>query len=434
MKSSTNKKLIINGPIKIKGEVEISGAKNSALPILASTLLTKKSLNLKNIPKIQDIISMLEALCFLNSQVCLNDDHSITINNSLCQEKPVREIFTQKTRASILLLGPLLARFGQATIAYPGGCKFGERPIDLHINSLRQLGARIELRDNMISAAAPDGLIGGNIKLSKPSVGATENIIVAATLAQGVTRLQNCAMEPEIDDLISFLVKMGAKIKRLDAGTIEIQGVKELGSCNHTIIGDRIEAGTYLIAAAATQGSVITKRVNPNHLSYVLKKLTESGAIIKTTLDSISLSMPNPPKSVSIETMPFPGFPTDLQAQWVALNIIASEPSSIVDTIYETRISHVSELQKLGAQLALNNNQISSQGRNKLKGAHIQATDIRASAGLIIASLCALGETHIHNTDYIDRGYVSLEEKFRKLGAQISRTKSRTKSRSVSNT
>lgn len=424
MKNATHKKLVIKGPIKIGGEVEISGAKNSALPILASTLLTKKSIKLKNIPKIQDIISMLEALCFLKSQVCLNDDHSITINNALCQEKPVQAAFTQKTRASILLLGPLLARFGRATIAYPGGCKFGERPIDLHINSLRQLGAEIDLRNNMIHASAPNGLIGGNIKLRKPSVGATENIIMAATLAKGITRVQNCAMEPEIDDLIDFLVKIGAKIKRQEPGSIEIQGVKELGSSNHTIIGDRIEAGTYLIAAAATQGNVITKKVNPQHLSCVLKKLSESGAIIQTTHDTISLSMPCPPESVSIETMPYPGFPTDLQAQWVALNIIASEPSNVIDTIYETRISHVSELQKLGAQLELKNNQIVSQGNNKLKGTHIQATDIRASAGLIIAGLCAHGETHIHNTDYIDRGYVALEEKFRKLGAKISRTKS----------
>lgn len=421
MKMSSTKKLVIKGPTTLKGTLDIAGAKNSALPILAASLLAQDKVILKNIPKLSDIISMLESLCFLDCNICLNDDESIAINANHSTEKPIYEQLTEKTRASILLLGPLIARFGKATIALPGGCKIGERPIDLHISSLKKLGAQINIKNNIVYATAPNGLHGDVIHLSKPSVGATENIIMAASLAKGVTLVHNFAKEPEIHDLIDFLNKMGAKIKQTDDNCIEITGVNTLQGCEHKIIGDRLEAGTYLIAAAATQGSVTTTNVNPNHLTCVLNKLEESGASITTTANSISLHMSVQPRAVSITTMPFPGFPTDLQAQWLALNIIAQGKSKVIDTIYENRISHVTELEKLGAHLTLKHNEISANGNDQLSGNDVRATDIRASASLIIAGLSAKGETHIHNTSFIDRGYVSLEEKLRKVGAIINR-------------
>ena len=421
MKMSSTKKLVIKGPTTLNGTVDIAGAKNSALPILAASLLTQDKVILRNIPKLSDIISMLESLCFLDCKICLNDDESISIDSDQCKEKPIYEKLTEKTRASILLLGPLLAKFGEATIALPGGCKIGERPIDYHISSLEKLGAKIHIKNNIVHASAPNGLKGNTIHLAKPSVGATENIIMAASLAKGVTQVHNFAKEPEIHDLVDFLNKMGAKIKLLDDSCIEITGVNALHGCQHKIIGDRLEAGTYLIAAAATRGSVTTTNVNPNHLTCVLDKLKESGANITTTANSISLHMPNQPRAISVTTMPFPGFPTDLQAQWLAFNIIAQGNSKVIDTIYENRISHVTELEKLGAHLTLKQNEISADGNDLLQGSDVRATDIRASASLIIAGLTAKGETHIHNTSFIDRGYVSLEEKLRKIGAIINR-------------
>ena len=303
----------------------------------------------------------------------------------------------------------------------PGGCN-GARPIDLHLSSLAELGAKISLEGDIIHASAPNGLIGTELTLPKSSVGATENLVMAATLAKGTTTIHNSAIEPEIFDLINFINKMGGNIKHLGGKSLVIKGVSQLESCTHTIIGDRIEAGTYLIAAAATQGHVSVNNVNPKHLEYVLEKLRESGAEISTTASSIELKMPRKPKSVSITTLPFPGFPTDLQAQWLALSINSTGNSSITDTIYETRISHVSELKKLSADLKIEDKKIISHGTSGLSGSHINATDIRASAGLIIAALCAKGETHIHNTTFIDRGYVAFEEKLRKLGVDIRRT------------
>ena len=421
MKTGANKKLVVEGPIKIKGEVEISGAKNSALPILAACILSKESIKLNNIPKLLDIISMLEVLGDLNTHICLNDDNALIINAKKAQSKNIIEELTKKTRASILLLGPLLARFKKATIALPGGCNIGKRPIDMHINGLEAMGASIRIDNNIIYASCPDGLIGSKIDLLKPSVGATENLIMAASLARGTTVLTNIALEPEIFDLIDFLNKMGVSITKKE-NTLTIQGSTELKGCEHTIIGDRLEAGTYLIAAAATQGEVTTKNVNPQHLSFVLEKLSKCGASIKTTKNSIHLSMHTQPKAVQITTMPFPGFPTDLQAQWLTLNIIASGQSKVTETIFENRISNVFELKKLGANLELDNNEINIKGDDCLIGSHVEAKDLRASAGLIIAGLTAKGKTHIHNTSYIDRGYVSLEEKLRKLGAIIHRT------------
>lgn len=415
------KKLIINGPVKTKGEIEIAGAKNSSLPILAASLLSAASITLRNVPKLLDIISMLETLCVLGSRICLNDDDSIQIQNKKCEEKSLPESLTSRTRASILFLGPMLARFGKASIALPGGCNFGERPIDLHIEGLKKLGANIIIKDKMIMAEAPNGLQGAHIHLQKASVGATENLIMAASLAAGTTIIENCALEPEIFDLIDFLNKMGAKIHH-NAKNLTITGVSALSGCEHSIIGDRVEAGTYLIAAAATQGQVTTRKINPEHLTDVIEKLKACGALVNTGKDYIDLRMPCPPKAIAIETAPYPGFPTDLQAQWLALNIIAQGSSCITDTIYETRTSHVSELVKLGAQIKCQHNSIHAEGSSQLRGATVCATDIRASAGLIIAGMCAQGETHILNTDYVDRGYVALEEKLKKIGAKIHRT------------
>jgi UDP-N-acetylglucosamine 1-carboxyvinyltransferase len=422
MKTITNKKFIIKGPSNIQGEIEIAGAKNSALPILAASVLCTDGIILHNIPKLSDIISMLESISYLGCNICLHDNDAIAVDANKCKEKPIYAQLTKKTRASILLLGPLLARFGKATLALPGGCDFGQRPIDIHLSGLESLGATIEINDGVISASAPNGLKGCEIHLKKPSVGATENLIMAATLADGETTIFNIAKEPEIDDLISLLKKMGAPIHRQQPDVVTIKGSRKLTSCEHTIIGDRLEAGTYLIAAAATQGNITTKKVNPKHLDCVLEKLKDCGANISTTDDSITLQMNRRPRAVGVTTMPYPGFPTDLQALWLALNAIAEGSCEVIDTIYEKRMSHVSELEQLGAQLQQKHNTIRVVGAEKLIGGNVHATDIRASAGLIIAGLSASGETHIHNTDYIDRGYVALEEKLRKMGAKIHRT------------
>ena len=423
MKTGTNKKLVVYGPTRIRGEIEISGAKNSALPILAACILSKKTIKLHNIPKLLDIISMLEILSDLNVHICLNDNESLNINAEKAMAKDIQETLTKKTRASILLLGPLLSRYRKACIALPGGCNIGKRPIDIHINGLRAMGASIEIKNNVIHASCKDKLVGCTIALPSPSVGATENLIMAATLARGRTILQNIALEPEIFDLINLLNKMGASIKR-KSNSLIIEGVDDLNDCEHTIIGDRLEAGTYLIAAAATQGEITINNINPDHLSFVLEKLTESGAKITTKENSIHLLMKDKPKPVGIVTMPYPGFPTDLQAQWLSLNIVASGLSHMKETIFENRLSNVIELRKLGAKIALNNNEIQIEGSCDLIGTHLEAKDLRASAGLIIAGLVAKGKTHIHNTSFIDRGYVSLEEKLRRLGAQICRTQS----------
>ena len=365
---------------------------------------------------------MLEAISYLGTQVCLNENDSITIDGTNNCTKPLLAQLTKKTRASILLLGPLLTRFGSATIALPGGCDFGQRPIDLHLDGLKKLGASIDTTNGVITASAPDGLKGGEIYLKKPSVGATENLIMAATLAKGETVIKNIAQEPEILDLVELLQKMGANIRFLSKDSIAITGVEKLSGCQHAIIGDRLEAGTYLIAAAATQGQVSIKHINPKHLSIVIEKLIECGATVTTTNDTISLIMNKRPKAVSITTMPYQVFPTDLQALWLALNSIAIGSSEVTDTIYESRMAHVSELERLGASLTQEKNKILIKGVPELIGTDVYASDIRASASLVVAALCATGQTFIHNTDYIDRGYVALEEKLRKIGARIHRT------------
>ena len=422
MKTITNKKFIIQWPTQIEGEVSIAGAKNSALPILAATLLSSEIIELRNIPKLSDIISMLEAISYLGTKVCLNENDAISVDGQKNVSKPLLAQLTKKTRASILLLGPLLARFGTATIALPGGCDFGQRPIDLHLDGLEKLGATIDSTNGVITATAPNGLKGCSIHLKKPSVGATENLIMAATLAKGVTVIENIAQEPEIHDLVELLKKMGADIHFITMNSVRITGVKKLSGCSHTIIGDRLEAGTYLIAAAATQGQVSIKNINPKHLEYVIEKLIECGATITTSDDSISLLMSKRPRAVNITTMPYPGFPTDLQALWLALNSIATGDSEVIDTIYESRMAHVLELGRMGANLTQDKNKITISGIPQLSATDVYASDIRASASLVIAALCASGNTHIHNTDYIDRGYVSLEEKLRKIGARIHRT------------
>ena len=416
------KMLSIQGPSKINGKIKISGSKNAALPIIVATLLSKNTITLHNIPNLLDIMSILEILCTLKSQICLHDDQSITINNSQCSGVAIPASLAQKTRASIVLVGPLLARFGKATVALPGGCKIGERPIDLHINGLTKLGAQIKIDNNTIQASAPNGLNGAEIYLNKPSVGATENIIMAGTLARGRTILHNYAKDPEIKDLIHMLIAMGANICYNNESII-IEGQPSLNrTCTHTVIGDRIEAGTYLIAATATQGKVTIENINPQHLEHVIAKLKLCGAIIKTYKNKISLLMPHRPKAISIQTEPYPGFPTDLQAQWLALSSMSDGESYVIDTIYKTRLSHVYELQKLNAEIKIINHKVLINGKMILSSSkNIIASDIRASAGLVIAALCAYGQTLIHNTSYLDRGYVAFEEKLTKLGIKIHR-------------
>lgn len=421
------KKLIIhpNGR-PLSGSVQISGAKNSALPILCASLLTKKSFTIKNIPYLYDIQSSIHLLKNLGSEVRLNYPHAISIKNTNIHNThlPIETNIPIHSRTSILMLGPLLAQFGKASIALPKGCSIGKRPIDLHIDSLCQLGADISIKDGYIHARTIQSkLQGTEYHFKTVSVNATENLIMAATLANGTTTITNAATEPEVGDLISCLQKMGANITGKDTKTIIIKGVNQLNGAVHSLIPDRIEAGTFLTAAAMTKGHIQIDKVNPSHLSAPIEKLREAGADIITKKDSIELNMHGKqPKAVSIVTEPYPGMPTDMQAQFTALNAVATGSSTIKETIFEDRFQHVPELRKLSANIRIKDNTIYISGKKHLTGkTTLYASDIRASAALILASLVAKNTVTIKNIYHLDRGYELLEEKLSKLGVCITR-------------
>ena len=414
-------KLLIKGGASLKGEISCSGAKNAALPMIAATILSDEDIILKNLPYLQDITTMFELLGSMGADILLNENMDFTIATNNLKEKEARYELVKTMRASILVLGPLVAKYGEAKIALPGGCAIGSRPVNYHLDALEQLGATISLKNGYIEASAKK-LIGSKIKFDGITVTGTENIMMAACLAEGTTTLTNVAKEPEIIDLAEFLNKMGAKISGAGSDEITIEGVERLHGTDHSIPADRIEAGTYLVAAAVTKGEIKINGINPNRLIKVLDKLNETGAIVETSEDSISLTMnKDKPKPVDITTAPFPEFPTDMQAQFSVINALANGVSNIYETVFENRFMHVQELNRMGCNIQINGNQAIIEGVDSLYGAEVMATDLRASASLILAGLCAKGETIVDRIYHIDRGYERIEEKLNYLGANIIR-------------
>ena len=389
--------------------------------MIAATILSDEDVILKNLPYLQDITTMFELLGSMGADILLNENMDFTIATNNLKEKEARYELVKTMRASILVLGPLVAKYGEAKIALPGGCAIGSRPVNYHLDALEQLGATITLKNGYIEASAKK-LIGSKIKFDGITVTGTENIMMAACLAEGTTTLTNVAKEPEIIDLAEFLNKMGAKISGAGSDEITIEGVEKLHGTDHSIPADRIEAGTYLVAAAVTKGEIKINGIDPNRLIKVLDKLIETGAKVKTSEDSISLTMnKDKPKPVDITTAPFPEFPTDMQAQFSVINALANGVSNIYETVFENRFMHVQELNRMGCNIQINGNQAIIEGVDSLYGAEVMATDLRASASLILAGLCAKGETKVDRIYHIDRGYERIEEKLNYLGANIIR-------------
>ena len=413
-------KLAIQGGARLSGEIHISGAKNAALPILCAGLLTAETLRLENLPKLKDISTSLTLLGHIGMQVELDDKNSVDLQAAHLDKLEAPYELVKTMRASILVLGPILARCGEARVSLPGGCAIGSRPVDLHIKGLQAMGAEIHIEHGYIHAKAAR-LHGARIFMDTVTVTGTENLMMAATLANGVTVLENAAREPEVFDLAQCLIAMGAKIEGAGSDTITITGVETLHGATHKIMADRIETGTYLVAAAMTQGQVKLLGTRADTLDAVLEKLREAGAQIDVESESISLSMQSRPRAVSIKTAPYPAFPTDMQAQFMALNCIADGVSRVTETIFENRFMHVQEMQRLGADIEVEGNTALVRGVDKLEGAVVMATDLRASASLVLAALVAEGETVIERIYHIDRGYECIEEKFSQLGARIRR-------------
>ena len=414
-------KLLIKGGNSLSGVISCSGAKNAALPMIASTILCDEKVTLRNLPYLQDITTMFELLGSMGSDILLDENMNFTISSINLKDTEARYELVKTMRASILVLGPLVTKYGNARIALPGGCAIGSRPVNYHLDALKQMGAKIKLKNGYIEASAKK-LIGANIKFDGITVTGTENIMMAATLAIGETVISNAAREPEIVDLANMLNSMGAKIKGAGSDKIIIQGVDNLNGTEFDIPADRIEAGTYLAAAAVTNGEVKIEGINPDRLLKVIDKLKTAGANIDLTEDSISISMtqdyPNP---VDITTAPFPEFPTDMQAQFSVINAISKGTSNIYETVFENRFMHVLELNRMGCDIQVNGNHAIIKGVESLYGAEVMATDLRASASLILAGLCAKGETVVDRIYHIDRGYERIEEKLNYLGANIVR-------------
>ncbi len=415
-------KLLIKGGMPLTGEVRMSGAKNSALPILAATLLADAPVTIGNLPHLNDITTMIELLGRMGVELQIEDDMQVTVQANTIKQLSAPYELVKTMRASILVLGPLLAHFGKAEVSLPGGCAIGSRPVDLHIRGLQAMGAEITVEGGYIEAQVSGRLKGAHIYLDTVTVTGTENLIMAATLAEGKTVIENAAQEPEVVDLAKFLLAMGADIKGHGTSTIEINGVERLTSCHYKVMPDRVETGTYLAAAAATRGKIAVLDTDAHLLEAVLLKLEEAGAFIDTGTDWISLDMRgNRPKAVSFRTAPYPAFPTDMQAQFVALNSIAEGTGTITETIFENRFMHVHELKRMGATIRLEGNTAIVQGVDRLEGAPVMATDLRASASLVIAGLVAAGETLVDRIYHVDRGYECIEEKMCRLGGQITR-------------
>ena len=414
-------KLLIKGGKSLSGKISCSGAKNAALPMIAATILCEDKVVLKNLPYLQDITTMFELLGSMGSEILLDENMDFTISSANLKDIEARYELVKTMRASILVLGPLLSKYGKARIALPGGCAIGSRPVNFHLDALKQMGASITLRNGYIEANASK-LKGANIKFDGVTVTGTENLMMAATLAEGQTILTNVAKEPEIADLADMLNSMGAKISGAGTDKIVIDGVDKLKGTIFDIPADRIEAGTYLVAAAVTKGSITIDGINPNRLMKVIDKLRAAGAEIDYNEDSISINMklefPNP---VDITTAPFPEFPTDMQAQFSVINAISSGTANIYETVFENRFMHILELNRMGCDISVKGNHAVIQGVKSIYGAQVMATDLRASASLILAGLCAEGETVVDRIYHIDRGYERIEEKLNYLGANIIR-------------
>jgi len=415
-------KLIIEGGVRLEGEIRIAGAKNSALPILAATLLTSEKVTICNLPHLFDITTMLELLGCMGVQPVIDEKLNVEVDSSTITDLSAPYELVKTMRASILVLGPLLAKHKHAEVALPGGCAIGSRPVNLHITALEAMGADIVVEDGYIKASVKDRLKGAHIFMDMVTVTGTENVMMAACLADGQTIIENAAREPEVVDLALCLIAMGADISGHGTETLVINGVSDLHGCTYSVMPDRIETGTYLIAAAATRGKIKVKDTRPDILEAVLLKLEQAGADIQVGEDWISLDMHGKqPKAVSVRTAPYPAFPTDMQAQFTALNSVASGSGSITETVFENRFMHVHEMNRMGAIIRVEGNTVIVEGSETLKGAPVMATDLRASASLIIAGLAASGETVVDRIYHIDRGYECIEEKLQLLGAKIRR-------------
>ena len=415
-------KLLIRGGKPLHGELKVSGAKNAALPILAATLLCSESVAVRNLPHLHDVTTMLELLGCLGVEVIIDERLGVEVDANTITNYQADYDLVKTMRASILVLGPLVARFGEAHVSFPGGCAIGSRPVDLHLKGLEAMGATIEVDGGYIHARTQGRLKGAHIVMETVTVGGTENLMMAAALAEGRTVLDNAAREPEVVDLANFLNAMGAKITGHGSDRVVIEGVERLGHCEYFVMPDRIESGTYLVAAAATGGSITLRGAEPDSMDVILQKLADAGADIQVDGDVIKLDMAGRrPKPVSLKTAPYPGFPTDMQAQFTAMNAVADGVSTVVETVFENRLIQTHEMNRMGAKIKIEGNTAVIEGQRQLAGAPVMASDLRASASLVIAGLVAQGETLVDRIYHIDRGYECIEERLQSLGADIRR-------------
>jgi UDP-N-acetylglucosamine 1-carboxyvinyltransferase len=413
-------KLEVFGANKLKGQIKISGSKNASLPILAATLLSNRRVHLKNLPRVKDIETMASLLQSLGSKISFNKNN-LTIDNKKQNKNFASYSLVKTMRAGILVLGPLLAKFGKAKVSLPGGCAIGTRPVDIHLDALSKLGVKYKIIQGYVHAKAPKGLIGSKIKFPKISVGATENLIIAASFAKGTSVLSNCAIEPEIKDLVNFLKNMGCNINWVSKRSIKIEGVSDVKEINYSVMFDRIEAGTYLIAAAVTEGNLKIKNIVPKIIQTEINTLKKIGVKIKIKKDEIHIIGNKKIKSINIKTAPYPGFPTDLQAQMMVLLCKANKQSVIKEDIFENRFMHVAELNRMGAKISTDGNKAKVTGNINFEAAELMATDLRASVSLILAALTTKGKSVINRIYHLDRGYENIEKKLKKVGAKIRR-------------
>jgi len=414
-------KIIVRGGNRLQGAVQVEGAKNAVLPVIAASLLASEGKSIiRDVPQLSDVFTISEVLRHLNAEVTfLENEITVDASRELSIETPFE--YVRKMRASFLVLGPLLARTGKARVALPGGCAIGSRPIDLHLKGFEAMGAKVDVGNGFIEASVSGRLHGAKIYMDFPSVGATQNIMMAASLADGQTVIENCAKEPEIVDLANFLNEMGANVKGAGTGTIKIEGVEKLHAADHTIIPDRIEAGTFMVAAAITKGNVLVKGAVPEHISSLIAKLEEMGVTIIEEENGVRVIGPETLKAVDIKTMPYPGFPTDMQSQMMALLLCAEGTSVITETVFENRFMHVEEFRRMNADLKIEGRSVIVNGPCNLQGAEVAATDLRAAAALIIAGLAAKGITRVTELKHLDRGYLNFHLKLAALGADIER-------------
>ncbi len=413
-------KLEVSGSNKLRGQINISGSKNASLPILAATLLSKKKVSLNNLPKVKDIETMINLLKSLGSKVKYSKKKLI-IDNSRQSKNFASYNLVKTMRAGILVLGPLLAKFGYAKVSLPGGCAIGSRPVDIHLKALSKLGVKYKIIQGYVHAFSPKGLKASKINFPKISVGATENLIIASTFAKGTTILNNCAIEPEIKDLVNFLKKLGCKLKWISKRSIKITGIKKVNEVSYSVMFDRIEAGTYLVAAAITEGSLKIKNVIPKIIKTEIDILKKTGAKINVKNNEIQIIGSKKIKKINIKTAPYPGFPTDLQAQIMVLLCKANKNSFVQEDIFENRFMHVAELNRMGARISVNGNKAFIEGNTKFACAELMATDLRASVSLVLAALTAKGKSRINRIYHLDRGYENIEKKLKKVGAKIKR-------------